>query len=175
AAVVMLLGLGAANRFVLVPRFETSGGKASRALTTSIALELALAVVILALVVGWRFTAPPRALAAADHVSIHFHGDHAMTQNEVEPVRARGADIHVQVLDHELHPLKVKGVTLVFSRPSEGLEPLRREAVSEGDASWRIEGLRIPVGGRWHLRVEILITDFDKDVIEDDVLLPTAP
>ncbi len=35
--------------------------------------------------------------------------------------------------------------------------------------------LRIPLAGRWRLRVEILASDFDKAMLEDDVLLPRSP
>ena len=42
----------------------------------------AIAFGTLALVVLWCFTPPPRPLAAGEHVSIHFHGDRAMTQIE---------------------------------------------------------------------------------------------
>ncbi len=176
AAIVALLALAAANRYRLVPRFEAQGGGASRPLATSIAVELAIAFAILAVVATWRFTPPPRALAAAnEHVSIHFHDQRAMAQIEIEPVRARGAEAHVQVLDHDLHPITVKEVTLVFSRPAAGIEPIRRSAISEGDASWRIDDLRIPMAGRWMLRVEILISDFEKVMIEDQVELPRAP
>jgi hypothetical protein len=35
--------------------------------------------------------------------------------------------------------------------------------------------LRIPVAGRWQLRVEILISDFDKLVLDEEVDLPRVP
>ena len=175
AAVIALLGLAAANRFVLVPRLDADSARTARPLAASIAGELALALAILALVALWRFTPPPRALAAAEHVSIHFHGERAMTQIEIEPKRGRGADVDVQVLDHDLHPLVVKEVTLVFSNPAAGIEPLRRSAIGKGDAVWRIDDLRIPIAGRWRLRVELLISDFDKEVLEDQVELPRVP
>ena len=63
-AVAALLGLGAANRYWLVPRLQARGAAAARPLATSISFELAIAVVILALVALWRFTPPPRALAS---------------------------------------------------------------------------------------------------------------
>jgi hypothetical protein len=34
-------------------------------------------------------------------------------------------------------------------------------AVYVADSSWRIEGLTVPMSGRWRVRVEILISDFD--------------
>ena len=131
---------------------------------------------ILALVAFWRFTPPPRSLAAATTVSIHIHGEKAMAQIEIERDRAATRIASVQVLDGAFRPLAAKQVTLVFANPAAGIEPLRREAArAEGEANWRVDDLRIPVAGRWNLRVEILITDFDKAMLDDTVMLPRLP
>ncbi len=174
-AVLGLLGLAAANRFVLVPHLKARLPGAARPLVASIAAESVLALAILGMVALWRFTPPPRALIGAEQTSIHFHGGKAMAQIEVEPVRARGADMSIDVLDPMFHPMAVAGVTIFLSNPKAGIEPLRRDAERAGDAGWRIDDLRIPIGGRWTLRVDVLINDFEKETLEDDVLLPRAP
>jgi copper transport protein len=171
--VVVLLGLAAANRYVLVPRLRQPG--AVRPLAVSIALESAVAFAILGTVGLWRFTPPPRALIAAEPASIHFHGSKAMAQIEVEPVRARGAEMSIEVLDGTFRPLAAKEVAIFLSNMAAGIEPVRRDAVNAGASSWRIDDLRIPVAGRWTLRVDILINDFEKETLADDVLLPRAP
>jgi copper transport protein len=180
ALVLVLLGMAAANRYVLVPRLEANGAHAgepgaARRLAASIALETVIAFAILGTVALWRFTPPPRALIAAEPASIHFHGGKAMAQIDVEPVRARGAAMSIEVLDGSYHPLAAKGVTIFLSNAAAGIEPVRRDAVSAGSAGWRIDDLRIPVAGRWTLRVDILIDDFEKETLADDVLLPRAP
>jgi hypothetical protein len=30
----------------------------------------------------------------------------------------------------------------------------------------------LPIAGRWHARVEILVSDFEKTTVEDDIDLP---
>ncbi|MEA2903823.1 MAG: copper transport protein [Alphaproteobacteria bacterium] len=175
AVIVALLALAAGNRYVLVPQLAL-GGDAARLFARSMAAEVALALVIFALVALWRFTPPPRALAAAtEHVSIHFHGAQAMAQIEIAPVRARGAEVSVLLLDGELRPLAAKELTLAFSNPAAGIEPVRRNAANIGGNTWRIEDLHIPLAGRWRLRVEILVSDFDKVTMEDQVELPRTP
>jgi len=176
ALVAALLALAAVNRYVLTPRLQA--GATARPLATSIRAELALALVILALVASWRFTPPPRALAASQQIALHVHGERAMAQIEIEPRRGRGATMSVLLLDGELRPLAAKELTLVFANAAAGIEPMLRNAVSEGDAAdatWRIDDLRIPVAGRWRLRVEILISDFEKIVLEDDAELRRMP
>ncbi len=178
AAVLVLLALAAANRYVLVPRLAAAAQSPpgrSFALATSIAAESVVVLAILGTVALWRFTPPPRALIAAEPSSIHFHGDKAMAQIDVTPVRARGADVAIEVLDGKFRPLAVKAVTLFLSNNAAGIEPMRHDAQSLGGDAWRVEDLRIPTGGRWRLRVDILIDDFDKESLEDDVLLPRAP
>jgi copper transport protein len=175
-AVLILLALAAANRFVLVPRFEAAGDAAARPLAISMTTELAIAIAILALVALWRFTPPPRALAlAGSQVSIHFHGERAMAQIEIASVRARGAHVSVEVFDGELRPLAAKEITLVFSNPAAGVEPMRRTATRESYFLWRVDDLQVPLAGRWRLRVEILINDFEKVALEDEVELPRSP
>ena len=69
----------------------------------------------------------------------------------------------------------------MFANPTAGLEPMRVEANSEGvrttadDQRWRIEDVHIPVAGRWRMHAEILMNDFEKVMIEDNVVLPRAP
>jgi copper transport protein len=144
-------------------------------LLASVVAECGIALAILGTVALWRFAPPPRALIAAEPASIHFHGGRAMAQIDVEPVRARGAEMSIEVLDGEFHPLTAKEVTILLSNATAGIEPVRRAAVSTGNSSWRIDDLRIPTAGRWSLRVDILINDFEKETLEDEVLLPRAP
>jgi copper transport protein len=176
-AVAALLGLGVANRYRLVPAFAAGKASASRVLARSIAAELAIALAIFALVALWRFTPPPRTLATPAPISVHLHGARAMAQVELMP-RPAGAAVDMLVLDGDLRPLGVKEVTLVLSNPAAAIEPLRRNAAPVGDpadAAWRVEGLRVPLSGRWTLRVEILINDFEKVSLEEQVDLPRVP
>jgi copper transport protein len=183
AAVITLFALAAANRYWLVPKFESSGGAAARRFAISIAFELIIALMILGLVAIWRFTPPPRALAADAPISVHIHGEKAMAQIEIERAKPQSPQASVLVLDGAFQPLAAKEVTLVLANPAAGIEPIRMNATradSSGGAeantsSWRIGDLRIPVAGRWNLRVEILISDFEKRIIEDTVTLPRVP
>jgi copper transport protein len=173
AAVAVLFALAAANRYWLVPKFESRSALAGRPLAISIALELALAILILALVALWRFTPPPRALATVAPIAFHIHGEKAMAEIAIEREDGRSAQLHV--LDRAFQPLAAREVTLVLANPAAGIEPLRRSAVHTGDNTWRIDDLRIPVAGQWNLRVEILVSDFEKVTIEDTVVLPRSP
>jgi copper transport protein len=81
----------------------------------------------------------------------------------------------VLVLDGAFQPLAAKEVTLVLANPAAGIEPLRLHAAPAGENRWAIDALRIPVAGRWNLKVEILVSDFDKVRLEETVALPRIP
>ena len=172
ALVLVLLALGTLNRYALVPRLMQSG---PRQLIAIITTEFVLAVAILGIVGLWRFTAPPVALATAETTFVHFHGEQAMTSITLKPVRDRGASLSILITDTDEHPIAAKEVDVAVWNPSAGIEPIRRSAGSEGDGKWRIDGLHIPVAGVWRMRVEILVSDFDKVMLEDNVELPRAP
>ena len=94
---------------------------------------------------------------------------------EIEIERENGRYAQVQVLDGAFRPLAAREVTLVLANPAAGIEPLRRTAIHVGENSWRIDNLRIPIGGQWNVRIEILISDFEKLMIEDTVTLARSP
>jgi copper transport protein len=174
ALVLVLLGLAAANRYVLVPRVKKGSDTAVAPFARSIRIEIVVAVGVLALVGLWRFTPPPRAKAAAQ-VSVHMHSPRAMAQVEMVANRSGGARVEIFVSDTDLNPISVQEVTLTLSNEAAGIEPMRRAAAHAGDSLWRIDGLRVPVAGRWKLRVEILIDDFEKATIEETTQLPRMP
>jgi copper transport protein len=168
-AVSVLLVFAAANRR-LTPRVASGDGRSAHRVIRSIQFELAIVVVILGLVASWRFTPPPRSLfaATAQPIHVHIHTEKAMADMEIAPPGPAGRQITIGVLDGEFRPLPAKEVELVLSKPAAGIEPLRLAATHVEGASWRVQGLRIPLTGKWHVRVDILVSDFEKITIEDE-------
>jgi copper transport protein len=173
--VVALLALAAFNRSVLTPRCRHGDDVAAGSLVRTMVAEFCIVVAILALVATWRFTPPPRALAASETVEVHLHGARAMAHLSLTPVRARDPLINIEVLDADFNALPVKEVTIIVCKPDAGIEPVRRTAVHVGEGHWRVDSLRIAVAGQWIVRVDLLIDDFEKLVLEDQVALPRLP
>lgn len=171
-AVCLLLALAAANRR-LTPRVAAGEATSTHRLVRSIWAELVIVVVILGFVASWRFMPPPRSLfaAAAQPTHVHIHTDKAMADLQIEPAGATGRQITISLLDGEFRPLPAKEVDLVLSKPDAGIEALRSAAHRVDTTIWRIDGVRLLMAGRWHARVEILVSDFDKIAIEDDIEL----
>jgi copper transport protein len=172
--VLLLLQLAAMNRYWLTPRVAPGETAAARWLGRTIVLECVIVVVVLGLVATWRFTPPPRSLfaAAAAPVHTHIHTDRAMANIEIAPTRDGRRRISIGVLDGQFWVLAAREVTLLLSKPEAGIEPLRLPAVQVDGATWRIDGVQLPAGGRWQARVDILINDFEKISIEDAIEIP---
>lgn len=168
-----LLALAALNRFRLTPalaRDETG----TPALKRSIMLESVVALAILAVVAGWRFTPPPRTMVPETPLAIHIHTDKAMFQVLVSPGKAGVDDFVLQLMTGEGTPLEAKEVTLTLSLPERGIEPMERKALLEPDGYWHARKVELPFAGRWHVRIDALVTDFEQITLEDelDVALP---
>jgi copper transport protein len=169
-AVIGLLGLAGLNRQRLTPRL---GLKATgpRHLLRSIMGEIGLAVVILVLVATWRFTPPPRALLGppAEPVKMHIHTPAVMAEITFAPGRAGPTAATLSLMSGDLGALDLKEVTVTLANPGAGIEPMERKAVRMPDGQWRAEGLVLPVAGRWQVRVDVLVSDFEKMTLEDTV------
>jgi copper transport protein len=171
--VVVLLGLAALNRFRLTPALAFDPLD-TRPLVRSILLECAVMMGILAAVAGWRFTPPPRALAVAvvTPLAIHIHTDNAMFQILISPATVGTDNFVLQLMHSDASPLPVKEAVLILSLPERGIEPLERKATLGADGYWQVRDVPLPYPGRWHVRIEALVTDFEKISLEDEFDVP---
>ena len=146
----------------------------TRPLVRSILVECVVVVAILAVVAGWRFTPPPRALAAAavTPLAIHIHTEHAMFQVLISPGRVGTDSFVLQLMNGDGSLLPAKEATLTLSLPERGIEPLERRALLGADGYWHVRDVPLPLAGRWHLRIDALVTDFEKITLEDDFDVP---
>jgi copper transport protein len=171
--VVALLGLAALNRFRLAPMLARDPLNA-RPLVRSILAECAVVAVILAVVAGWRFTPPPRALAAAVQapLALHIHSEKTMFQVLVSPAEVGSDNFVLQLMNGDASPLAAREATLILSLPERGIEPFERKAVLGADGYWHLRDVPLPFSGHWHLRIDALVTDFEKVSMEDDFDVP---
>ncbi|MCK1275150.1 CopD family protein [Bradyrhizobium sp. 61] len=170
ALVTGLLALAALNRFRLTPALALARNETGTpALKRSILLEGAIALAILAVVAGWRFTPPPRTIIPETPLAIHIHSDKAMFQVLVSPGKAGLDDFVLQLMTGEATPLIAKEVTLTLSLPERGIEPMERGASLGPDGYWHVRKVELPFAGRWHVRIDALVTDFEKVTLEDEL------
>ena len=167
--VAMLLALAALNRFLVTPALARDREN-TRPLLGSVLLECVLVICILAVVAGWRFTPPPRALAAAMEapLAVHIHTETAMFQVLISPGKVGSDDFVLQLMTGDGSLLPAKETTLTLTLPERGIEPLERRATLGPDGYWHIRGVPLPLAGRWHMQIDALVSDFEKITLEDD-------
>lgn len=173
ALVIALVALAALNRFRLTPALARDE-KAAPVLRRSILLECVSALAIFAVVAGWRFTPPPRTIVPETPLAIHIHTDKAMFQVLVSPGKAGVDDFVLQLMTGEATPLTAREVTLTLSLPERGIEPMERGASLGPDGYWHVRKVEMPFAGRWRVRIDALVTDFEKITLEDELEL-TSP
>lgn len=169
ALVALLLGFAALNRFVVTPALANDPDD-THPLFGSVLVEFVLVIAIFAAVAGWRFTPPPRALAATatPPLSVHIHTEAAMFQVLISPGRVGSDNFVLQLMNGDASPLDAKEVTLTLSLPERDIEGLERKAALGRDGYWHVRDVALPLAGRWHIRIDALITDFQKVTLEDD-------
>jgi copper transport protein len=174
ALVAILLAVAAFNRWRLTKPALAGDTRAERRFVRSLAAEISLVTAILGCVALWRFTPPPRVLASvppAPPISVHLHGEKAMATLTVSPGRAGPVAVSAFVVGGDLEPIDAKAVTLAFSMQAAGVEPIRREAKKITEGQWRVDGLRLPVAGRWDVSVDVLISDFESVTLKSEIML----
>jgi len=167
ALVCGLLALAALNRFRLTPALARDG-TATQPLARSVLLECVLAVGILAVVAGWRFTPPPRTLIPDAPLVVHIHTDKAMFQVLISPGRVGSDSFVLQLMNGDGSPLKPKEATLAVSSPEHGIEAIERPASLGPDGFWHVSDVPLPAAGRWRIRIDALVTDFQMITLEDE-------
>jgi copper transport protein len=171
ALVVALLGLAGLNRFRLTPALARD--ETTRPLVRSILLECAVAAGILCAVAGWRFTPPPRLLIPDAPLAVHIHTDKAMFQVLVSPGRVGFNDFVLQLMNSDGTLLHAKEATLTLSLRERGIEEIERLGTLEPDGFWHVSKVPLAIPGRWHMRIDALVTDFEKITLEDDLDVAT--
>jgi copper transport protein len=168
-AFMVLLALAAANRAYFTAALRRGDQNASAWFRRSVAAEIALGAVIIGLVAGLRLVPPSRAEELLARPFVHIHTDKGMA--EVTLV-ARGNGSYatsILLLGEDGAPLAAREVRVAFARPDAGIEAIERPAQPASDGIWRVPDISLPGRGRWQVRVEALVSDFDKLTLEDKI------
>ena len=176
ALLFLLFGLAIWNRLKLTVPSLAGNSVAQFRLRQSIRIEIVLVLIILALVAGWRFTPPPRALAdlpqsVTQPLFVHAMDSAAMANVTVSSGQTGPVSIGIQVLDGSGQPVTPQALSVRLSAPDLGIEPLAAVAILDGDV-WRIDDIVIPVSGTWHLALDIRMSRYSLITLQTDLEIP---
>lgn len=185
--VVALIILAAINKLRLSPALARAEPKAAAALRRTIAAEMVLVAAILVATATLGTTPPPRAFADgaenhAGHLAEARDQDTAglsvtiVTGSYSAEILLKSAqsgmnEASLTLLNGGGRPLQAQEVTFIVGNPAAGVEPIRRAAERDGPDRWRIDDLLIVPAGRWSVRVDVLVNDFEKAILETQILL----
>ncbi|GLS28329.1 copper resistance CopC/CopD family protein [Neomesorhizobium albiziae] len=179
ALVVALLLLAAVNRLYLTAPVVAGDASATRRLTRSVGTEIVLAAAVIAVLGLWRFTPPPRTIAANPAL---FEIQEVRTQKEgisatlsIHPPIVGPARVEIGSLLLDGKPFQPIGVSVDLDKPSYGIGPFTREALRASDGIYRAEGFVLPLDGFWIVRVTVLVSDFRSVTLMDVFDVQRAP
>jgi copper transport protein len=189
----LLLALAAVNRRRLTPALAAGRDGAAARLSRGVLGEMAVAAAVLCVTVVLVRAPPPAATA-----------DHDATGRRHDPPTADGAGAAAAATEAggvsarvEVVPGRAAGpnrLTVTLRRsagatipppaevwaelepPAAGVGPVRRRLRREGDGRFVHDGPEFALPGRWSVRLEVLVSDFERVVLEAAVdLRPAAP
>ncbi|CDN49732.1 copper resistance CopC/CopD family protein [Neorhizobium galegae] len=167
---VLLFALAAVNRWKLTAGSEKGEPAAIRLLVRSIAAETIILLLIFAVAATWRFTPPPRTLIAEVQRTavVHLETSKAVADVKITPDRVGEVAISAAIAKSDRSPLDPQEVTVVLSNPGAEIEPIRRRA-EKGKDGWTVPDIVLPIPGRWRLRLDVIISDFEITRMEGEI------
>jgi copper transport protein len=167
--IVVLVGLGAVNLRRSRPRLEQAAvrgaapGAAGRLLRRTVAAEVALVAVALAVTAALTAYPPPRALAAGPYSTSTDLGE-ARLELTVDPAAAGSNEIHMYLFDERTGAQydRPREVSVRLRLPSKGIGPLEPRVDKAGPGHWVARRALISPAGDWTLQVRALITEFEE-------------
>jgi copper transport protein len=145
-----------------------SGRAPLAALRRSVAIEVGLAVAVLATTAALVNAVPgasavDEGAATGGTFSSLVHGSLTAIEVTVDPAAVGAADIDVTVSDHVGEPLEPEEVTASLTLPERDIGPLDLPLQAVGPGRYVAEATQIPFSGTWELEVVARTTDIDQD------------
>jgi len=91
----------------------------------------------------------------------------------VSPGRVGSNDFVLQLMNGDGTLLHAQEATLTLSLPERGIDEIERQGTLGADHFWHVKNVPLTVPGRWHVRIDALVTDFEKITLEDDIDVAT--
>ncbi len=162
-----LMALAAGNRLFLTPLL--AAGRPGP-LRWSIRGEVVAAASVLAVTAVLGLTPPPRAEAAAARppgLALWTQADGIGALVEVTPARAGRNEVAVSI-DRAVPP---REVWLELRQPGAGVAAIRRP-MRLVDGRWLQAGPEMALPGRWTVRAEALLTEYDQTTFSTEIDIP---
>lgn len=184
ALVAGLMALAAYNRQRLLGRLKMGPDRTLTAFRRTIRAELALAFLVFGVTAGLGFATPPRAGgSAATHEHHHLAPEGTGITAEavsgvykanlaVTPGRAGLNTLELMIHDAKGNPIKSPEVTAAITKDDQGIEAFPRTAETLAGDRYQFAFVPMPYAGKWQIRVDVLVNDFEKAIFRFEVEIP---
>jgi copper transport protein len=166
ALVAYMLALAVGNRR-LTRGLAVDGARTAARLRRNVRLEIVCAGALLAATAWLGHTRPPAEMhahaAAAGRAVMAVESDGASVLVEISPARRGANRVIGRMTLPDGRPLLVRELAVELSLPEAGIEPLTVRAMADQAGGFTLEAV-LPVPGRWEMRVDALVSDFEKRV-----------
>ncbi|MFQ3614280.1 MAG: copper resistance protein CopC [Cyanobacteriota bacterium] len=169
--VLMIMALGAHNKFRLVPALREGRLAVRQSLQSIVRLEWVGLLMVLALSSFLVAQAPP------SHGLAHEKGSLArpVCQEQLEdppihlslsPCRPGPNQVRVEV-----EGIPIQALTLGFSLPEQGIPPFRRSILPDQSGRWILPEVQLALPGEWQIDLALLVSDFEERRVQFRVVL----
>jgi copper transport protein len=159
-----LLAIASYNKLRLLPRLAGGDIAALKTLRRSVRGEMVLVLAVFAATAALGQLPPPRTQATASAAviaeAVSTKGTRATV--EINPGRGGRNEISLQLTNAAGQPLAAQEVTFAISLSGAGIEPIRRRLHEVAPGRYHLPELTLPMSGRWSVRIEALVSDFDR-------------
>ncbi|HEX2113096.1 MAG TPA: hypothetical protein VHM01_01715 [Alphaproteobacteria bacterium] len=163
-----MLALAVANRR-LTARLPAAGSRAAVRLRRNVWLEIGCATAIVAVTAWLGHTRPP-----SDTPEVHTHAagrafvavdsDGASVLVEVLPGKPGPNRLVGRLIAEDGRPLAAQEFAIELSLTEAGIEALSAVGVREAEGTFTVSEIVLPLAGRWRMRIDALVSDFEKRV-----------
>jgi copper transport protein len=159
-------------------RVSPSGRAPLSVLRRSVALEVGLAVAVLATTAALVNAVPGASVvddspaATGGLFNTTIHGSLTAIQVTVDPAAVGPTEVEINIAGHDGSPIDPEEVTASLTLPERDVGPLDLTLQALGPGQYVAQGAQIPFSGTWELEVVARTTDIDQDRVVAEIPVP---
>lgn len=161
--VAAVVAVGGYNQRRLVPALRSAGADAWAKLRSTVRLEIAGLLLVVAVTAVLVNLVPARdAAGITGPLTVREPIGEYTLDLTVEPNRAGLNEMHLYLFGADGRPADAESLTVGLSMPDKDIAPITREPSVAGPGHWTLSGAELPIPGRWIVTVTATPSRFEE-------------